>query len=890
MEKIKRFIKAHSDYLILSGIVIGLCVMCFIIGGVFPFGNNTFGTYDWYHQGIDLTANIYNIFGGRTNGIFTFDFASGSTLFANIAYMCLSPFSLLLVIAGAGNVRYMYPIVFVLKLIVIACVMYYFIRKYFPKVSNKIAIFITLAYTFSGFMYLTSTFPVWLDYMIYMPLLFMAFKHMESTGQIRYLTAISVFIITTCFSLGIFTLLYMTFIFFAYVSLCIAKGKRARMFTKYLLSMAIAIFSTLIITVPSLLQVFNGSRADGLISALLNNDLFRNISYKIGHLLPDMVLITLCIIYFCKEKLKNNTNKFYFICFILMLLPVVFDEINLIINFSNYAMYCNRLGFLYTFVFTFIALKFCEKYIKFRKDKTKTNILLNIVLGFTLAIFAFLVWYFGKELSLNIVTQGFSWKLVLFIVGILSPIWLAIGLVLLARKLKLVGSEQLKKLLITCFCALLIGQPIMYLNHNTQIIGAENNYSNYSNIITAEDKYSRVKSSLVSGQLSRGYASLSGFSSLIDANTIDAYTMLGYSDNSHHISNNANTIFADMLSGLDWEISNKELDVPYLTLAQSNGSSYLYKNTLSLGHAYYVDELPNCSLKNDFITNQNIIYKALSGDTEELITRLDYNEINKNNFTFTDLRLQKVEDKIKVTIIGDEPTITFNYTNNKGHNQLVYLLIDTNGAVYNVADSNLTNKTKLKSLELIDYLEKSNDGNYNSTSISVTLNASELDDLAGYVLNYDKLIALHQKLTTNLPQVKFTNDSIVVDVTNNINKYLIINHPMITGYTYSLNGAKANPNNFVNMPAFNIEGISTTTIKLEYSYPYLDAFLISFIVGALVVAILLICALYYDNIMTKFEKVITIGYTSGVGVLSVIYFAIPLLLFVYKIIKLIFGF
>ncbi len=881
MTKLKEFLFNKRNYLFLSGIVFGICLLIFVIGGVFPFGKNTFGTYDYYHQVIDLTANIFNVFNGRSGALFTFDLAGGSALYGNIAYCCLSPFSLILILAGPSNIIYMTPLMITAKLITIACVIYYFINKYFANLSEVYKILFALMYTISGYMGMTTTFPVWLDYMIYAPLLFISFDKLVTNGKITGLTIINIAMIVTSFSLGSFALIFLLFIYFAYILVCVPKENRARVITKLILSYAISFVITLPLTVPCLLQVLNGTRTNGLLKSLWHTPTFRFLAQKIGFLIPELILIVLNITYFVRNKIKSNFDKFLLIAFIFTFIPVIFDEVNMLLNFGQYACFANRFGFVYLIIHLYIAIRYINQVMVTDNDNLQSNKVMTAITWIA-SVFPIIVCLLSPAILAKAVsTQAFTESTFAVLSSMFLPPVLVLVILLACKNYKLVGKIQFSKMLVVLMCTFTALTSMTYLKGNTYDANATLNYNAYTKTITSVDPYARVKQVLTTGQLSRGFASHTGFSSLNDNNTVQNAYLLGYSLGNHNI-NSHNTAFADMLMGVTYEIHDEEVDTPYLEQVDKTSDSYLYRNKLSLNHAYYVNDLPT-NLPNNFVESQNVIYKTLSNDTEDLIKTFSFDDTTTNYFKFDDVKLKKLNDgNYKLLCDSETASITIDYTNLTSANQIVYLR-----TVCTIGHFSASNQDYIPNTMLLDYVEGST--NDSLTKQINVVNGTIVTNFEVLVLNYDKLVNVYNTLSQNAPTVTYTKDSITVDYNNTSNnKYLVINHPMINGYSYTLNGKSVTPSEFVKMPAYNVENTTSGTVTLKYTYPYLNLTLILVGVGCVLGAMLIFGAITYNKFAVKLEKGVALISYGAITILSTALIVAPAILSVVKIIIAIF--
>lgn len=385
-------------------------------------------------------------------------------------------------------------------------------------------------------------------------------------------------------------------------------------------------------------------------------------------------------------------------------------------------------------------------------------------------------------------------------------------------------------------------------------IGTENNYYRFSSIINSEETYANVAMKLQSGQLNRGWSSMSGFSSLTDENTVKTYTLLGYSDGGHNIGSNANNIFADMISGMKYRISDYEINAPYLTEVAREGEAILYEYNMYLSHAYFVDNLPEFDQEKskDFIYNQNQIYKAISGDSEDLIT-----EVGKLNFSIdgkeTDYGLQYLEDCIA----------SFDYVSNKNELVYVYAKINSGEMMYNenvlYSGSNFLTQTDGQS----EY----------SFEFDVTKNTI-IYDTRVYTIDFDKLTALYSSMQENTIDVTYTKDTISAS-TEVLKKYLVINHPSIYGYDYYLNGDEAEVDSFAGFIAFNVENLENVNVLVEFTYPSVKISLICLAVGIVLLIAIVLFAVFFDKLNHKFLKFINITFYILIVLLMIYYFILP---------------
>lgn len=841
------------SYLLLAGIVLIIMLAVFLVAQIFPFGDNSFLSYDFYYQVAGLTQNIFNAFAGRSSLFFTFDLAGGCSVFASILFACFSPFTFILLLGGQHNVRYLTPLMITLKFITIALVFLWFLKKQF-RLNNIWNILLSLLYTFSSYCLMAVTWPVWLDLAIYFPLLFVAFKHMKQTGKVRYVSLVLSIMILTSFSLSIFTMLYLLVIFVGYLFFCIKKEERGRLCFKFILAYAIAIACTLFVVIPSLVEMLHSPRMGNLWSTFSNTSPLTMMNSKFGFLLASCLPIVLSVMAIVKN-FKNSRGKFYLFVFIVCLLPILIDGINVAINFSRYAGYPLRLGALFNFVFIYLSATYLNRKEEFEEEHVKkSKVNMHLVIICLLCVLSLIIGIINVLAFAGSIANASFHNITLICLCLFFALCLLTLMLSRLNSKKSRISKKTSKFVNIVVCSILIlFSALMYLSGSKIEIGAESNYYKYQTSITAEDKYARVKSRLSMAGLDVGYSSISGFSSMIDKNAIDTYQILGYTHGFHDINTNNGNLFADMLSGIRFEISDCELDLPYLRLVEQQEDSYLYEYNLYLGHAFYANELPVLEEDDDLITRHNKIYKAVSGDEENLITKLDA----KLDFD--------VEPTLKDEYLKfDECVGSVSLTAEK--DMLVYIEMDSK---YRSISFNERPVSELGST-LLGFVHAGENKTFNIEFEK----GSKVKDYFIYKLDYKKLEELNTKLNLTVPKVGYTKDSISVEFTGEA-KYLVINHPQIYGYDYNLNGESTEVESFIGFACFNISGQTAGVAKIAYTYPSLKLSLAGLCAGVLLVALLIVLC-YVKNPNKRFLRFCEYALITFATALCVYYFVIPM--------------
>ena len=192
--------------------VLAIMTVLYACMGVFPFGNKTICCYDDYCQFAPFITLVRDNLWELTDPFFTYLGGGSTTLPQAMFYCILSPFNIFYLIIPSVNVYYLYNIVQVLKMIAMANVVLWFTNQRFNDVKLEYKIFVAVLYAFSSYVIVQNCYTAWLDFMIYMPILWHNFLKMIDTRKIGAMSICIALMIINCYVLGVFALIVMSFI------------------------------------------------------------------------------------------------------------------------------------------------------------------------------------------------------------------------------------------------------------------------------------------------------------------------------------------------------------------------------------------------------------------------------------------------------------------------------------------------------------------------------------------------------------------------------------------------------------------------------------------------------------------------------------------------------
>ena len=581
------FIKSNYGYFIIPlfiAVIFGIALASF---GIWPFGNTIMASYDMLAQVCPMLEHFFDVFSGESGLFHTFYLGGGMDMFGILAYCAVSPFTFLFLLAGEGGSIYLVSIVLPLKLICIALSAFIFLRVYFKKIPQYAQVVLAILYAYSGYTFVANTYIIWLDIMMYMPVLGAGFIQFANKKKIRLLVLGLALNIYACFSIVCFSFFTIFPVFVCFVLICKDKSEWREYLSKLCLAFLFAVAVSLPILIPSLMAYLKAGRNTGIFSELFKivkkEDMGIHLYEKMTYIFTDVPSLALVMVYFCRSKRSDKLSYFLMATLGYLLIPCIVDESMLLLNAGSYNSYALRFGFLISFYFLFVSAKAIEEYIEdkadgFEPNKKKANISLMTVTAlvicgvlFTFRFFnyiineefknsSFIMNFFGEGSKIYPFKDFFACfahsEGALEGVGVLLAVMLIVFIIsALLIKFKWVRFKDIASFLII----LSLSQTVFYnfcLVKGNRQGGSGEKFDYYSQILESveDDEVYRLKSygyyvsadaPMILGEYSHSF-----FSSMADAKNITLPKFFGY-DGSYTVSTRSNygNSFSDALMG-----------------------------------------------------------------------------------------------------------------------------------------------------------------------------------------------------------------------------------------------------------------------------------------------------------------------------------------------------
>ena len=568
-----RFLISNYGFFVIPLFIFAVFGVAFKIFDIWPFGTAIIASYDMLAQICPILEHFFDVFQGESGLLHTFHVGSGMDMFGILAYCAVSPFTFMFLLAGKAGSLHMVSIVLPLKFACIAISAFIFLRRYFKGFPQYVQIVLAILYACSGYAYVANTYIIWMDIMMYMPLLGAGIIEFSKKGSIRLMVIGLALSIYACFSIVCFSFLTLFPVLVCYVLICKKREEWGVFLSKLCLAFVVSVAVALPVLLPSLMAYTKAGRNTGLFSRVfeimseqkvLEGELNIHLYEKFAYIFCDSTFIALTVIYFMRSKKGDKLALFLLVALVYLLIPCIVDESMLLLNMGSYYSYALRFGFLFSFYFLFVSAKAIEQITEDKLDerkisKTGSNISLVVVAVLTTLVALFSIRFFkfiidGEYKNSKLVSAVFGtggeaepfadfFPLFAHSEGgceVTAVLFLVVLLVFTVTAI-LVWTKLVKVKDVACYlCVIALSQTVFFnfsLVKGDRQSGSYQKFEYYSEMIEEidkieDDEYYRLKnykyyissdSPIILGNYSNTF-----FSSMADAKNITSAKFFGY--------------------------------------------------------------------------------------------------------------------------------------------------------------------------------------------------------------------------------------------------------------------------------------------------------------------------------------------------------------------------
>lgn len=798
VKNILKKLKCCIPSLITAAIV--LIVLC--CKGIWPFGSFRIDYFDNMQQVAPLYTHLWDWMHGDASLWFDWYTGLGTNVSMSIsAFSMLSPFNLVLYFIPRNLILESFSIIVLLKMAVSAFTMYLFLQWKYKEMNELFKNAFALIYSFCGYSLLYgSCFMPWLDFVAIFPLLIMSYEYMLENNKKRYYIIMTAIGFIMNYYLAAMSLIYILFISGIHIFLQTEKENRKRKTWNLGIGTFTGMAISAFVLVPVSAQLSESQRSGSSASILAQYGGWITSSIvtegKLAVFQRWMMLFGLSfafaiIAYAIKKKVasRNDNIQMFMIGFI-GLVPLLVEGTNLMWHFGSYNGYPLRNGYIVAFSMIYIAGYYAEK-MKLRvawKEKLSRGNVAALVAA-TCCLIGFGASYQVLSYQYIIaVVLGFMMMLALFTV--IHFINIKNGTV----NGGLVVTLLLVELGVSSY--MLLGPPKVYRYEAYQ-------YGDYVSLANQVKNELEVDESVTDRMinpdlsLNANYplmfrrSALSSFTAALQSDTQTFAWSWGYSKYFWWLLDSGGTVFSDALLHTTQAVNQNELDEKLYTKLRSTDTFSLYEANYQLPFGLTMShDLSELSENDNWITMQNQMYQAMSGDEEPLITGINY-------------------------VLSEEKNIS-HYTLKVDHNRAVYMsILDKNLGNHDANCSEMLSgiqilvngqPVKVPTLDSVDntaYMTDFNNnllylGIFDSEEIQVDIVYDEekfkkISEVCIAQLSMDKMESLCNQYENQHVETTTDNHSMTIHVENNKSETMYYLLPVIysDNWNITVNGQKA---------------------------------------------------------------------------------------------------
>ncbi len=896
----KNILNKVRRYALPGAITLVVALLVLVIKGIWPFGPNRIDYFDNMQQVAPLYAHLWDWMHGDASLWFDWYTGLGTNVSMSIsAFSMLSPFNIILYFVPRELILESISIFTVVKMVFMAVAMYAYMEYKYESLRYGLKVLMSIMYAFCGYVLIYgSCFTPWMDIVALFPLLMLSYERMLNKGKKLFYIVMVALVFIINYYVSAMAILYILVISGAYIFLRCEKENRKRTVWNLGLGTVTGIGLSAFVLVPVLVQLSGSQRGSSGSSSLVGqyiNWLTTSIAgegtmsaFQRWVMLYGMALaIAIVLIGLAKYSSDKKVLKYNIVVIVASLTPMFIEAVNIIWHFGSYNGYTLRNGFLIAFTLISVAgyygqLMFAEKKFNVKEMLIQAVVALVYIVAFIVIHNIFPVLWESSVTSLILV------EVVVMTVVYIWYLTKTKDKLNYKRVLVLAAAE----LFVGAFA--LIGPPKCYTYWPFQY----GDYVQYANEIKAELDINESATDRITNpdiSLNANYpliirkGALSSFTAALESDTQASAKRLGYSKYFLWALDSGGTVFTESLLHVTQAVNTNPLDEDLYTEVDSYEGFKLYDSKYILPFATTVNsKLAQAEFGDDWVKNHNILYGALTGSDDVLVTVPEY-----------------IEEDIKATDMGYKAF----YSIKVEGKQAVYVsVVDTLNEDRDMNVSRLYRKINIfvngKPVDVpeigdVDNPDYTNDYNNHliylgcfqdevvNVSFNYDLSQFEDENLRKEILesakvtianlDMNKMDALVKKYKSAYCDTSYTNDSLTVKVkgSGNNNMALI---PVIysDNWTVTVNGkevqGKAIAGLFTGVELEN----GQNTIVMEFAPKGRNVgFIITLAIALMLIACLVVNSIREIKIPKWIESAVFAVYTLVYVVLLVVMFIIP---------------
>ena len=711
--------KKIKEYLIAPIIVLLICLVVFLLKGIYPFGNQTIASGDFGQSYIPFYYFLYDVFHGTKSIFFDYALGLGSNTYGGFVVDGLfNPTSWIILLSSRSNIPYMLSFVMILKLMFIALTSYILFKKINPK-HQFYNILFSIMYALSSYCLIYNSNIMWLDVVGLFPLFILATKHLLIDGKIYYFGIVLALILLFNYNLAFMVLLFIIFIIPIYIHYGLEKEKRKKAVFNLIMGVLISIGLSAFAFIPALVQTLTSYRFSGSITNSVANEYFpHKLLIFFFYALPLLLYI---YAHTNKSTNKNNLKMIDISLLMTAVIPILFERVNLMWHTGSYQEFPFRYGFIPLLLLYIGSLEYCKVIKEVKKKKQSINYKSLIIAIILMIIVSSALIY--NAIYINNHNPVFNYN------DFRSFIIIIVSTALSIHIYNLLLKMEYKKLtypimgIFTIICATCFTYGYLGINKNNWV---ENEHSDKP-IFYSEKLGEKVNSNLYriknetmkefeNNALISNIPDQKSFVHIIGKNQIFNNKQLGYSAYKTKLQGAGGTIFTDAIVGTKYVVSSNKLsnDIYHKIDNIGNDNIYEYNNVLPYG-ILYDKEIKKIPEDKKIFDANNYLYKNLFNKKDNLI---DIKKISVNKKDKTKEITFSIKEEKELYLYIDDFDVEDNTDN------IIAFQIEVNNKTINIPRVNKENSTIYPTAERNGIIDL---GTFKNEDVTVKISFAKLN-------------------------------------------------------------------------------------------------------------------------------------------------------------------
>ncbi|MDD6061851.1 MAG: YfhO family protein [Oscillospiraceae bacterium] len=642
--------KLFSWKLCIPPLIVLACVLTvYAIHGIFPFGTESIVYDDMGQCSVPIFYTVWDALHG--SGSIFFNFRTAAGIFISSAYeSVLSPLNTLFFLLCPRDSILESMSFFLLCKLMIASFTAMLLFRYRFQIRDIWQILFGVLYAFNPFLLQYYSNASWMELVMLFPLVLLgADRLFQCRKPLLYIVSLSYCLIMQLYIAYMIVL----FLFLSggiYIGLLLPKAQRKGAVLRFGVSSVLSILISAFSALPTYFYMTASSRYQNtknyfqILMSTASNPRTKEGMLLILTALP-FALTFLLFLNFRKEK---KTIAFFGMTLALFLIPIVFENVNLMWHMGSYVNFSMRYAFMFHLMLLLSAAYFLHRFPDRLYQGTKhSRIFITALSLFAFAVNFVLLFGLYENAEKGLISK--SNEMTIWILFLLDFAFFALLLKF--------GHKTVSCILISCF---LLWESGFYFNRAVNTGSARNfEYSldyieECDNIYTAlpieRDNLSRVKN--IDGTLNSNYPliadcpSMSNFTHIIPASIKRTMQKLGYSSVYTRILDTGGTLFTDALLGYKYTLSLNPLSHKDYSYIGTAGRYLVYENkyTLPFGMVGSTALLGETIFETTAYQTQNNLWHEFSQSDSDLLTIPETQEKKSDSVAIYELDVEGTKE------------------------------------------------------------------------------------------------------------------------------------------------------------------------------------------------------------------------------------------------------